>query len=490
MLAVFVLAISAMTQTRATVLTWNHSTRDVYVDGELDPSAQVLACESPSYMALLASKLERAVVLSINERKTFLTPKSSLDVAPDHLAASSASNFPKQDAGVFAWLDGSTYVFQVDGKSIVIRPHQGLTGGLSEQRLFEAVPAWRSLMDEYKPAETAVAAMKSFSTDAELTLVFGTWCSDSKNYMPKLLKALKAAGNGRLKVKMIGVDQDFHEPVSVIQSLAIINVPTVIISREGRELGRVIETPATGAIEEDVAAILTGKPLKHNGRWDRGPLVARGAYSMRDSGGAGRGTEIFELYRTAEMGYLLHSEITSRDLVTEVWHRIDAGHRPAFVEVTKRRGTGVMRARLRFDNKTMTVRLRGNESGTIDQTVALREDLSVTSPSAASAGWAAVAAMARKSRIHVYVLREEFESVMGLTEEAGYDLKGEETAHTPAGDFRTRRITAKIGEAMSDLWLDQSLNIPIRIRNSQGLEWVLTSFERIGSSKANSTNSQ
>ena len=342
-------------------------------------------------------------------------------------------------------------------------------------------------MEAYQPAAGAVAAMKGVSKAADLTLVFGTWCPDSKNYVPKLLKSLKAAGNDGLKVKMIGIDHDFHDPMNVIQSLGIINVPTVVISREGRELGRVIETPASNTVEEDVAAILEGKQLKHNGRWDRGPLVARGTYSMRDGGGRERATETFELYRTAEMGYLVRAEITTGNLATEVWHRIDAANRPAFVEFTKRRGTGVMRARLRFDNQTMTVRLRGNESGVIEQRVALPEDFSVSPPGAASAGWAAIAATTlRKNRIKVYVLRPEFESAMGLAEDASYEPKGDESVRVPAGDFRARHITERIGEVTRELWLDTGSNIPVRIRDSLGFDWVLTSIEKPGASSSSS----
>ena len=44
-------------------LSWNDSTRDVYIDDELDHSAQVLVCDSPSRLALISPKLDRAIVL-------------------------------------------------------------------------------------------------------------------------------------------------------------------------------------------------------------------------------------------------------------------------------------------------------------------------------------------------------------------------------------------------------------------------------------------
>src|SRR5262249_17842904 len=157
-----------------------------------------------------------------------------------------------------------------------------------------------------------------------VTLAFGTWCPDSKNYVPRLIKALSAAANDKIKVKLIGIDNQFHEPVTTVQPRRITNVPTVIVERGGREIGRIVETPAAGTMEEGLAAVLSGKQPVHNGRWDRGALLASGVYSYRDRNGKEFGAESWQLFSTAEGGYLVHSQITTGDLITEVFHRVDA----------------------------------------------------------------------------------------------------------------------------------------------------------------------
>ena len=477
-----VLAMLTTAQTMNNTLTWTDSPRDVFINGELDRATQVLVCDQPSYLAVLNPKLDRAIVLSINEHKVMLTPKSMLTLSADHASAASPAGFSREDSGVFVRIEGPIYVFQVAGKSFVIRPHQGMTGELSEQKLFEAMPVWQSLMDEYQPLDSAVAAIKAASKDSELILAFGTWCPDSRNYVPKLLKTLKTAANNHLKIKLIGVDHDFHEPMNTIQALGIINVPTMIVKRNGQELGRFVETPAANTIEEDLAAILEGKPPKHNGRWDRGPLLAHGSYSIRDGEGRTVGTEKFEQYRTAEMGYLIHSEILAGELSTEVWYRVDAANRPSFVEVTKKRGAGILRTRFRFDNnKTMTVRLRGNESGTSEQVVSVPDLFGVSSPAAASASWAPLCAVSNKIAMRVYVLQPEFENPMGLMEDASYEAKQDESIQVPAGEFKTRHVTAKVGGATCELWIDAELKAPVRMRTSRGFEYVLTSIEKTNS---------
>ncbi|HSB12177.1 MAG TPA: hypothetical protein VLM38_22005, partial [Blastocatellia bacterium] len=46
-------------------ITWSDSTRDVYIDNELDRGAQVLTADSPSRLALISSRLDSAVVLEV-----------------------------------------------------------------------------------------------------------------------------------------------------------------------------------------------------------------------------------------------------------------------------------------------------------------------------------------------------------------------------------------------------------------------------------------
>jgi thiol-disulfide isomerase/thioredoxin len=233
---------------------------------------------------------------------------------------------------------------------------------MTEEKLYEVAPVWRSLMDSYQPQADAVATLKANDKDTEVTLVFGTWCPDSKNYVPRLLKSLHAAANDKLKVKLVGIDNQFRQPVSTIQPRTIINVPTVIVERGGREIGRIVETPAAGTIEEDLAAILNGKPNLHKGRWARGPETAHGAYQYKDQNGNECGTETWETYSTSDGGLLIHSEITEGNLGTEEFHTVNGQGKTTFVEITRKRGDAVTRVRYNIDDHTLTARLRGNIS--------------------------------------------------------------------------------------------------------------------------------
>jgi thiol-disulfide isomerase/thioredoxin len=455
-------------------ISWHDSTRDVYINNEIDRAAQVLVSDSPSRLALVSSKLERAIILDTAELTVTAAAKDIFRFSQDRASATSEGDVAMQSLGKFTRVDGSIYFFAVDGKPILIRAHPGMTGEMSMDKLWDNAPVWRALMEDYQPNQAAVAALKSNDTEAQVTLVYGTWCPDSKNYIPRLVKALRAAGNDKIHIKLIGIDNQFREPVDTVQPRRITNVPTVIVERNGREIGRITETPAAATIEEDLAAILSGKPIIHAGRWERGPKLATGVYSYRDGVGKERGTERWELFSTPEGGYLVHSRVTAGDQVTEVFHRLDAERRPTFVEVTKQRGDDRTRTRYNLERHTLTARTRGSVSGVVSQTLEVPDGFFISSPSVAAEG------LLRKSedqkQVTGYVAPSEFDKAAGTLMAWSYDTSGEETMRVPAGEFRARHVTRKIGNETSEWWFHTQLGVAIKGK-CRGIDYVLTSLE-------------
>jgi hypothetical protein len=470
---------SALAQTGGPAsIKWSDSTRDVFIDGQLDRAAQVLTSDAPKRLVLISPRLDLAVILDTTEQTVSTGLKEFFRFAPDHASATTDAVFPSQTVGQFTNPDTYTYIFSIDGRPVLFRSHAGATGEMSEQQLWETVPVWRALMENYQPPAAAVSALKANTSDAQVIVALGTWCSDSRNYVPKLIKALKAAGNDHLKVKMIGIDSRFHTPLPTIQQRKLINVPTVIVERNGREIGRIVETPAVDTMEEDLAAILTGKPNVHKGRWDRGPRVASGAYTYKDSAGKERGKERWEMYRTDEGGHLLHSLITVGDLTTEVWHRINGAKRPTFVEVTSHRGESLARTRYRLNEQTLTARLRGNQSGVLDQTLDVPDRLAIFSPAIAACGWEWAKASEGQGQRQVasYIAPSEIANTVGTLVPVSYDPKGDEKVRVPAGEFLARRVLRKAGNETSEWWLHTELSIPVRAQHA-GIEYELTSIE-------------
>ncbi|HEX8091131.1 MAG TPA: thioredoxin family protein [Blastocatellia bacterium] len=455
-------------------INWHDSTRDVYINNEIDRAAQVLVSDSPSRIALISSKLERAIILDMAERTVSAASKEAFHFSQDHASATSEGDAATKPIGRFTRVDGPVYFFAVEGNPILIRAHPGLTGEMSLDKLWETVPIWRSAMNDYRPNEGAVAALKANATDTKVTLVYGTWCPDSKNYIPRLVKALRAAGNDKIQVKLIGIDNQFREPIDTVQPKRITNVPTVIVERGGREIGRIVETPAAATIEEDLAAIMGGKPIPHAGRWERGPKLAAGVYSYRDGEGRERGAENWELFSTLDGGYLVHSRVTTGDQMTEVFHRLDARRRSTFVEITKQRGEDTTRTRYNLDGHTLTARTRGSVSGVISQTIEVPEGFFLSSPSVAAEGL--LRGDEDQRQVTGYVVPSEFDRAMGTLTSWSYEAKGAEAVRVPAGEFRARHVRRNVGKESSEWWLHPQLGVAVK-GQARGISYVLTALE-------------
>lgn len=101
---------------------------------------------------------------------------------------------------------------------------------------------------EYASYETDKSVIEQIKLKNELnytlTIVLGTWCSDSKKQVPRFIKILDESGFDYDNLNMIcvdkqklaaGIDLDLHN---------IVKVPTFIIYIDEEEAGRIIEAPA------------------------------------------------------------------------------------------------------------------------------------------------------------------------------------------------------------------------------------------------------
>lgn len=138
-----------------------------------------------------------------------------------------------------------------------------LTGWLDAQTLLEKAPGYREDYDAYLPNAVAVSELRECTEQVIITVVLGTWCSDTARELPRFLRALAAANNPLLSVKYFGVNRGFRDKDETAKSLEIVAVPTFIITRGEKEIARIIETPEL-SIEEDVAMALATLKSRSN----------------------------------------------------------------------------------------------------------------------------------------------------------------------------------------------------------------------------------
>src|SRR5260221_4515917 len=100
---------------------------------------------------------------------------------------------------------------------------------------------WRENLNGYSANTNTVTALKKNADSIQLLVFMGTWCDDSHFVIPKFFSLLDAAGFSRDKVTLIGVTRNKKTFSHLTEALDIINVPTIIVYKNGREAGRVVE---------------------------------------------------------------------------------------------------------------------------------------------------------------------------------------------------------------------------------------------------------
>ena len=106
-------------------------------------------------------------------------------------------------------------------------------------------------VDEY-----ALTAFKQKSGQFSILVFGGTWCHDTQNLLPKFYRLLDKSGFPENKVTLIGVDRAKTAPNELHTKWNITNVPTFIILKNGKEMGRVVEYGKTGNIEKELGEIV------------------------------------------------------------------------------------------------------------------------------------------------------------------------------------------------------------------------------------------
>ena len=366
--------------------TWNDSIRDVYVDGRLDRTAQTLTTSVPRMIAVMCG--EEVILLDPESKAVSRMQRSQFTFAADRTSATSNSDAAK--AGELVSPDGQTFVASLAGKTIIVAPHQSKAGAMTLEELWQTAPVWRSIADAYEPDAATLQRLRAIDHPVKLQVVLATWCGDSRQHVPRLLKAIERANNPNLTVELTGIGTDFTTPMSVVQNENITNVPTVIVRRGDAEIGRFVETPAGLTVEGDVADIVEGKIKTHPGRHERGALLTSGTYLLRDARKRHEGVERFELYERPGGGVIAHSLISRPDGTSvETWAAIDAENKPRMVEVTHRGATST-RTRYRRSGEQWTAVSRGADGGIVEQTVSMPDG--VIAPATITYSWARGAA--------------------------------------------------------------------------------------------------
>lgn len=120
---------------------------------------------------------------------------------------------------------------------------------------------WVENLKGYTPQSQAVAELKK-NTNIQFITFMGTWCSDSKFVIPKFYSLLDAAGFPQDRVTLIGVDRSKKTLSHLTEAMNVINVPTIIVMNNGKEVGRVVEYGKYGMFDKELGEIIASIPAQ------------------------------------------------------------------------------------------------------------------------------------------------------------------------------------------------------------------------------------
>jgi len=114
----------------------------------------------------------------------------------------------------------------------------------------------------YEPNTEVMERLGKHVDGTEYVLFLGTWCEDSQREVPGMIKILDRLGVSRKRLELIGVDEREEQynksPGGETEAFKVDLVPTLIVRKEGSELGRIVELP-WGTLEEDLLEIFEKK---------------------------------------------------------------------------------------------------------------------------------------------------------------------------------------------------------------------------------------
>lgn len=142
---------------------------------------------------------------------------------------------------------------------LVERPNEkSLKGIISREVLLDDTSFhWYAINQKgYTPHADAVAGLKKNADSIQLLVFMGTWCEDSQIIIPKFYSLLEAAAFSPDRVTLVGVDRQKKALGHLAEAMNITNVPTLIVMKKGKEMGRVIEYGKYGMFDKELGEIL------------------------------------------------------------------------------------------------------------------------------------------------------------------------------------------------------------------------------------------
>jgi thiol-disulfide isomerase/thioredoxin len=138
-------------------------------------------------------------------------------------------------------------------------PTQKILTGIISKNILATDTSFKWYAISQNAYKTDTGLINCFAKKAakiQLVVFGGTWCEDTQFILPRFFKLLDAAKVGEDKVTFFGVNRAKKTWANMADAFNITNVPTIIVMKEGKEIGRVVEYGKAGQWDKELCEIL------------------------------------------------------------------------------------------------------------------------------------------------------------------------------------------------------------------------------------------
>lgn len=140
-------------------------------------------------------------------------------------------------------------------------PEQHIVRGIVNKYLIQNDPSYRWFVvnqNGYKPDTATLNSFERAKDKVQFIVFGGTWCEDTQFILPKFFRLQEMSGVKDTVITFFTVNRAKKSLGSITDAFKITNVPTIIVMKDGKEMGRVVEYGKTGKWDKELGEILNG----------------------------------------------------------------------------------------------------------------------------------------------------------------------------------------------------------------------------------------
>jgi thiol-disulfide isomerase/thioredoxin len=209
---------------------------DLFVGGAPLPGVKMFRSEKAGSAVLMTGQgLAAAYVLMPRERALQRVDAAKVVVGADGRAFVLADATLSRE-GTFG-VEGRDVTFTIQGKAARLKERPYLLGLHPGRDLLQHDVAYAFRARQYQPSQPLVRSLRQAAEPVRVRVFFGSWCPHCQQMVPRILRVADALTGSPIRFEFYGLPVPFdNEPEA--KRLGITGVPTGVVYRGGRELGR------------------------------------------------------------------------------------------------------------------------------------------------------------------------------------------------------------------------------------------------------------